>query len=206
MESTEHPLGPQHLAGCLALSTSASWNQNEPDWRLMLEMGHGWGISLVDGTLVASTPVLPYGNEFAWVSMVLVLPEHRRKGYASRLLRVALADLKRRGLTPILDATPEGQKVYRREGFRDTWGFKRFFLNRACDRNHPAVRDLRESDWTPILKMDREAFGASREVLLRALWTRLPEAGLVSWYFSWGRTFRVSCSGAKAASRDTSAR
>ena len=59
MESTEHPLAPQHLGGCLALSKSANWNQNEADWRLMLQTGRGWGLSLADGTLVASTLVLP---------------------------------------------------------------------------------------------------------------------------------------------------
>ena len=93
----------------------------------MLELGHGWGISLADGTLIASTLVLPY-EHFAWISMVLVLPEHRRRGYASRLLRLAIADLEHRGQTPVLDATPAGRAVYREEGFRDTWTFKRFFL------------------------------------------------------------------------------
>src|SRR5215213_6854086 len=138
MESTEVRLGPEHLAGCLALSRSALWNQNEADWRLMLELGVGWGIALADGTLAASTvvlpyEVLPYEGRFAWVSMVLVLPEHRRKGYATQLLRVAIAHLKNRALTPILDATPAGHEVYVQEGFSDTWGFRRFSLARNSD-------------------------------------------------------------------------
>jgi GNAT superfamily N-acetyltransferase len=181
MASTEHLLGPEHLAGCLALSKSANWNQNEADWRLMLGMGHGWGISLRDGTLAASTLVLPYGKCFAWVSMVLVLPEQRRKGYASRLLRVALADLENRRLTPVLDATPAGREVYRQEGFYDTWAFKRYALRvRPPQREDPRlVRALRDGDWPWILQLDAEAFGASRERLLRALAQRLPQAALV---------------------------
>ena len=178
--STEHALGPEHLAGCLALSKAANWNQNEADWRLMLGMGRGWGISLADGTLAASTLVLPYGKDFAWISMVLVLPAHRRKGYASRLLRVALADLQRRALTPVLDATPAGREVYRQEGFCDTWGFKRYVLagevngSRASD-----IRPLRDRDWEWVLSLDAQAFGGPREALLRALAGRLPEAALV---------------------------
>ncbi len=179
-ESTEHGLGPEHLAGCLALSRAANWNQNAADWRLMLEMGHGWGISEPDGTLAASTLVLPYGG-FAWVSMVLVLPKHRRKGYASRLLRVAIADLYARGLTPMLDATPAGREVYRQEGFQDRWGYKRFYLKGADRVATPKgeVRNIRESDWPEILQLDAQAFGASREHLLRALHQRLPQAALM---------------------------
>jgi ribosomal protein S18 acetylase RimI-like enzyme len=182
MESTEHPLELRHLEGCLALSRSADWNQNEADWRLMLAIGLGWGVTLAGGTLAASTVVLPYGG-FAWVSMVLVLPEHRRKGYATRLLRRALADLENRGQTPILDATPAGREVYAQEGFRDTWGFRRFSLSGKAKLEVQAciqVRPLHEEDWPSILKLDARAFGASRERLLRALALRLPQAALVA--------------------------
>ncbi len=123
-ESIEHALGEEHLAGCLALSRAAHWNQNEADWRLMLAIGHGWGIS-ARGELIASTLVLPF-ESFAWVSMVLVLPAHRRKGHATRLLRVALDELKRRRLTSGLDATPDGPEGYRLEGFPAPSGFHRF--------------------------------------------------------------------------------
>lgn len=174
--NTEHALGPGHLAGCLALSRAANWNQNEADWRLMLELGRGWGISLADGTLAASTLVLPYGA-FAWISMVLVLPGQRRKGYASRLLRVATAELERRGQLPVLDATPAGREVYRQEGFRDTWGFKRFHLAAAVQAQGAApARPL--EDWDGALTLDAEAFGGPRAPLLRALQARMPRCAL----------------------------
>jgi GNAT superfamily N-acetyltransferase len=165
----------------LALSQSARWNQNEADWRLMLAIGRGWGIVLADGTLAASTLVLPYGG-FAWVSMVLVLPSERRKGHATRLLRTALDDLKQAHLTPILDATPAGRTVYVQEGFHDTWNFRRFELRAAPTAlERPAnVRPLRKADWPALLGLDARAFGASRERLLRALATRLPAAALVA--------------------------
>lgn len=180
MESIEHRLGEAHLAGCLALSRAARWNQNEADWRLMLSMGQGWGLTLGDGALAASTLVLPYGR-FAWISMVLVDPAHRRKGYASRLLRTAIGDLSERRLTPILDATPAGREIYRQEGFSDRWGFRRFVLKETTAASGPGetVRALRAADWQWVLALDAEAFGASREALLRALAARLPQAALV---------------------------
>ena len=173
-ENTEHPLGPEHLAGCLALSQAANWNQNEADWRLMLAIGRGWGLS-IGQTLVASTLVLPYGS-FAWISMVLVLPEHRRKGHASRLLRIAIDDLRGSKLTPILDATPAGREVYRHEGFADTWTFRRL----ALAQSQPALngRAGRAISWRNALELDREAFGGDREWILRALQQRLPQCAL----------------------------
>ena len=125
----EHPLGLQHLSGCLALSKAAHWNQNAADWRLMLEIGRGYGLSLADGTLAATTLTLPYGTRFAWVSMVLVLPEVRGRGYATRLLRRGLEDLAAERRAAVLDATPAGHEVYVQEGFRDTWGFRRYALH-----------------------------------------------------------------------------
>ena len=179
------PLGPGDLAGCLALSRSSNWNQNAADWRLMLDIGHGWGITAPDGTLVASTLVLPYGADFAWISMVLVLPQHRRQGHASRLLRAAIGELRERGLTPVLDATPAGRAVYLQEGFADTWGFARYALAaplRETPRQDRAqlVRPITQNDWPALLELDRPAFGADRENLLRALAARLPEAALVA--------------------------
>jgi GNAT superfamily N-acetyltransferase len=172
--STEHRLGLEHLEGCVALSDAAGWNQNAADWRLMLELGHGWGYS-AQGELIASTLVLPFGT-FAWISMVLVLPAHRRKGYATRLLRIALDDLKRRSLTPVLDATPAGREVYRQEGFRDTWGFRRYALKKG---GRPRFREMGSDPVLDgILELDREAFGATRERVLRDLARRLPEAAL----------------------------
>lgn len=180
MAGTEHRLAPQHVDRCLALSSAANWNQTAADWRLMLERGRGWGVSLDDGTLAASTLVLPYGD-FAWVSMVLVLPEQRRKGHATRLLRTALADLEARGLTPVLDATPAGREVYRRQGFETRWEFTRLELRQAFHTvdAQADVRALLESDWSWILELDAAAFGASRAPLLRALAARLPAAALV---------------------------
>lgn len=195
MASTEsgHPapiaaLTTADLAGALRLSESAHWNQNEADWRGMLARGQGWAIHARDVAgavqLAASTLVLPYGA-FAWISMVLVLPEFRRRGYATQLLRHALAHLATRGLTAVLDATPAGRAVYAKEGFRDTWGFARYRREARIATPGPApksgavTRPIRDSDWPAIAALDAPAFGADRQALLRNLAARLPDAARV---------------------------
>jgi ribosomal protein S18 acetylase RimI-like enzyme len=181
MANTELRLGIEHLAGCLALSRSANWNQNEADWRLMLGFGRGWGISAPDGTLAASTVALPYGADFAWIAMVLVLPEHRRQGFASRLLRVALAEMEKQKRVALLDATPAGHEVYIQEGFRDYWGFKRFAVKSGTSVSRMKdIRKLESKDWQAVLSLDTAAFGGSREAVLRNLAARQPEAALVA--------------------------
>jgi GNAT superfamily N-acetyltransferase len=176
------------LDGLMALSAAAHWNQNEADWRAMLEFGQGWGLQVQDEAgrprLAASTVVLPYGQRFAWVSMVLVLPEWRRRGLAGTLLGVALDHLQRLGLEAVLDATPAGHPVYQAQGFVDAWRFTRW---RLAGRSAPLparpgasdVRPLRQEDWPAVADLDAKAFGANRLPLLQHLAHRLPEAGWV---------------------------
>jgi hypothetical protein len=151
----------------------------------MLSFGRGYGLSLEDGTLAASTLTLPYGGDIAWISMVLVHPQCRRRGYATRLLRRALADLALDKRLPVLDATPAGREVYRQVGFRDTWSFRRLALDRpwrgaAGPVGAVRVRALQASDWPDIAALDRSAFGADRDFLLRSFAARLPQAALVA--------------------------
>ena len=49
------------------------------------------------GRIVATAATLPHGGRFAWISMVLVAGDYRRRGLATRLMRRAMDDLASRG-------------------------------------------------------------------------------------------------------------
>lgn len=191
----------QDIDGLIALSQSAHWNQNRDDWLWMLRHGRTRAI-VVQEQLVASTLVLPWNppstakplastlSSLAWISMVLVLPEHRGKGYATQLLREALvwlAEPGQRHLTPMLDATPAGHPVYLKLGFRDLWPFTRW--ERSANRDdqersaNSTVLNLASlsSDHphhAAMIALDRMAFGADREPLLNDLVRRAPHLAL----------------------------
>jgi len=186
------------MAALLALSQAAHWNQIHHDWAWMLANGRTRALRQAD-TLVASTLVLPWppaasatrsdqvaSPSLAWISMVLVLPEHRGQGHASRLLQESLAWLEQpsqRHLLPVLDATPAGRPVYLKLGFSDAWSFTRW-EHRTRQRSvvTEGAGDLLEVGGTDashpargaLYELDRQAFGANRETLLDDLIHRAP--------------------------------
>src|SRR4051794_956434 len=88
----------------LILSAEAHWNQNEADWRFFLSKGIVFGVR-DRAQLVATAALLPYSSGNAWISMVLVKANWRRRGIATKLVDACLDAATRLGLTAWLDAT-----------------------------------------------------------------------------------------------------
>src|SRR5438046_4951255 len=123
--TVKQSLTPSELDDVGALVREARWNQLAADWRIFIEFGRLYAIHGEAGRVIATTATLPYGGRFAWISMVLVAGEYRRRGLATNLMQQAMRDLAAANLVPVLDATPDGRAVYRRLGFEDSWGFQR---------------------------------------------------------------------------------
>jgi predicted N-acetyltransferase YhbS len=170
------------------LSTEAGWNQTAADWRLMLNLGEGFGLWTPEGRLVATTIVLPFGGRFAWISMVLVTSDFQRRGLAARLLNHAISVLVERGLTPMLDATPAGARVYGPLGFVGLYRLQRLL---APAGSQPAsvvvtppegvsIRKAAFADLGAIAAFDAPAFGADRTPILAHFLDRQPERAFVA--------------------------
>ena len=152
--ATKTSLTPSEVADADALVREARWNQLTADWRVFIEHGRVYAAQTTEGRIVATTATLPYGARFAWISMVLVTGDYRRRGLATQLLRLAMADLAAARLVPVLDATPDGHAVYRRLGFEDCWGFQRLVG--------------RERRPAPLAALASEASGQRGDSIVRA--------------------------------------
>ena len=154
----------------------AGWNQTVEDWRRMLSLEpRGCFVAVLEGKVVGTVTSTTYGQTLAWVGMMLVHPEHQRRGIGTRLMRHVLECLQDWGVTCVkLDATPAGRPVYERLGFVPEWTLTR------CRRpvvdqaefpkdNSPNTRALLDLDWQTVDQIDHAAFGAPRSRLLRAL-------------------------------------
>jgi GNAT superfamily N-acetyltransferase len=185
--SVKTALSAAEMADAGALVSEARWNQVEADWRIFLAQGRVYAASTDTGRIVATTATLPFGGRFAWISMVLVTGEYRRRGLATRLLQMAMDDLAASKLVPVLDATPDGHAVYQQLGFEDSWGF-----HRLIRRERPAAvgaepvllgvntRPITDTDWPALCAYDAAAFGAERSAVLAGLRGRRPAADLVA--------------------------
>src|SRR5208283_2957651 len=155
------------MADLMRLKESAGWNQTEQDWERLLELEPEGCFGLErGGVVVASSTALVYGEELAWIGMVLTLREHRGQGYARRMMECAMAFAEKRGVARVgLDATDMGIALYRKFGFEGVGVVERW--ERPVMEGSSVLAEV--SEWEPDATPDRAAFGAKRQRLLESL-------------------------------------
>jgi len=173
MADTEHisiiELGVSDAQAGLALSTEAHWNQNEDDWRFFLTKGIVFGVR-DKARLVATAALLPYSAGNAWISMVLVTANWRRRGVATRLVDACLNAARKLELTTWLDATPAGVVVYGPLGFTPALQLRRLRQENATPAEAPS--SLSPCSLDEFIARDHRAIGFDRSALLREFATR----------------------------------
>jgi len=198
MELEPFELSHDHVPAALRLSREAGWNQTTDDWNIFIRNGTVFGLKEADGTLVATSAILPY-EQFGFVAMVLVTADRRGRGFATRLLETALAALCDDGLVAVLDATAAGAAVYRRLGFCplfDLCRWERLMPVRgpAGPAVIPVTRLTDTADVDAFVRLDAAAFGSERRFLHEALLRRTETRA----FMSDGDTFLVARRGQRA--------
>jgi GNAT superfamily N-acetyltransferase len=150
------------ISRALLLSGEAGWNQNAADWAVFIKHGTVLGLSMGD-RLVATAATLPYGNDFGWISMVLVTAEWRRQGLATRLVSACTSLLRDAGRAALLDASPAATDIYAALGFTPLGTMERWEGQGGGEPVATASANL---------VLDELAFGADRCFLLEDFLSR----------------------------------
>lgn len=163
------------LAEAYELSSAAGWNQTREDWRMLLEISPQgcFGIE-IDGKLAATTTVVCYEKQLAWIGMVLTKNEYRGRGFARRLLAYALEFVDSLDIETVkLDATEQGKPLYIKFGFHAEQPVERWSRAGGASTISLAT-ESKVNSGAPggLLDLDRQAFVADRGALLKALTRR----------------------------------
>ena len=166
------PMHEDDLAFGLSLSRVAQWNQVLADWQMYLDASKQASfIAMHNGKKVGTVTSINYGNIFSWVGMVLVDPSLRRCGVGSRLLNKAIELCREHGAVG-LDATPDGQKLYKTLGFKDHCRLSRMVVA-STSKNLPKsgleCSTLAPADLKNVIAYDSNIFGAERGHVLTHL-------------------------------------
>jgi GNAT superfamily N-acetyltransferase len=167
----------------LRLARQAGWNQMESDWQRFLAMQpKGCFVGELNGVSVATTAAFIFGP-VAWIAMVLVDIDSRRKGIATTLLKHALDSLDRQAVKTVrLDATAAGQPVYEKLGFAPEYALTRYQgiapkVGRASPHDTPrrAGTLALPSSIAELVAFDYRMTGTPREKMLVRLFEESPE-------------------------------
>jgi GNAT superfamily N-acetyltransferase len=167
---TIRPLTENDIEAGVRLSTQAGWNHAAADWRRLIELWPGQCLGgEIDGRLVASGTLATYASDaglVGWVGLILVDEQYRRRGLGTRMMGAILHEADRRGTAIVgLDASEQGEPIYRRLGFADDAE-----INRWAGRGRIARAGLvDDATWPELLLADRRACGLDRALLLRRI-------------------------------------
>jgi GNAT superfamily N-acetyltransferase len=171
------PMGAADLQLGVRLTRQAGWNQTESDWLRFIDLQpEGCFVAEINGASVGTTTTCVFGP-VAWVGMVLVEVNARRKGVATALVKHALSFLEKQEVKTIrLDATAAGLPVYEKLGFTLEYQLTRYEGIAPQTGVQPHVTKATMSMFAEIVAFDHRMTGTHRGNLLTRLFEESPQA------------------------------
>jgi ribosomal protein S18 acetylase RimI-like enzyme len=162
------------IGRCMMLSTAEHWNQTEKDWKRLINGPQNVCLAAEsENGIVGTATAMNYSDLVAWIGMVLVDKDYRGRGIAKILVSSLLNRLKSCKSVK-LDATPAGQPVYEKIGFKNEYLIHRMVSSPAINLHETDGTILSESmhpsDIAEISLLDNSVFGAERTNLLTSLY------------------------------------
>jgi len=170
-ELTIRPMTEADISQAHQLSVGVSWPHRPEDWRLVLEVGHGFVACDAIDRALASAMWWPYGPHFATIGMVITSPRLQMQGAGRRLMDTIFEQAGERDLR--LNATRAGYRLYRSLDFQP---IGRIFQHQGRAQapvgaapDEFAVRPMTAADGEAIAQLDADAYGADRSRVIAAL-------------------------------------
>lgn len=160
-------MDPQDCERFFELSSLVGWNQSLEDCRFLIDSEWCRMICVEEKGEVIATAGVPVYNDMGFINMVIVHPDHRRRGIATAMIRHLLETLKVK--TFRLHATPAGSLVYSKIGFVTTRTMSYFA---SPSPSFPAGKEIVKpatlADLDAIAAMDFVNSGMDRKKLLES--------------------------------------
>ena len=158
------PIKPEDISNCKLLSDAEGWNQTEKDWKLLVS--NSQNICLLAETghkIIGTATAMNYSGEVAWIGMVLVEKAYRGRGVGKMLVSNLLNQL-HSFKSVKLDATPAGQPLYEKLGFKNEYLIHRMTTS-SMEISQPFLSGITPelvliSDIPEITALDASIFGA----------------------------------------------
>ncbi len=160
---------PDESSVLSAMSDAVKWNNSPAECALLTNADNMKGFFLeCDGEIAGSIGVVTYEPQsMAFINLVIVKEEFRRRGFATLLVEHALK-MTENYKTKKLHATPDGSKVYAKLGFKPCRGISFFAAENPqfaiC--TDIGVHAMTAEELPQAVKRDAEAFYWSRHNLL----------------------------------------
>lgn len=164
----------EDVGQAIRLSRAEGWNQTLRDWALLTANGENVCIAARDGDkLIGTATAMVYHKQVAWIGMVLVDKDYRGRGLGTKMLSTVLEKL-HPDLALKLDATPAGQGIYQKFGFKDEYLICRMTCPSAPVKSllpgeESFSEQVRPDSLVEIVDYDHQVFGTRRQQLLHYL-------------------------------------
>lgn len=180
-------LDRRDIDALIHLSASVGWDYDAAELNTLLTVGCMFGHKTSAGDLVSSAAIVSYAPTFAFLGMVIVHPEYRRRGLGEAVTAAA-RDAMAAGSCVALVATPDGRGLYENMGFEVVTKVHKYVRSwieagsTADLRAHSAValQAMRAEDLPRIAELDALAFGVDRQAFLRQRWQQSATSWIVA--------------------------
>lgn len=163
-------LEERDIPGLIALSATVGWDYDEHEIQIVMSSGKVYGHKNMEGEIVSSAAIIPYGSGLASIGMVIVHPDYRGKGLGRKVTQKCL-DSVSDDTTVMLIATDEGKPMYESMGFCLIDCVHKYLCDSylSIEQNNNLdleITHMHEENLPQIVRLDKNAFGEERKTFL----------------------------------------